>query len=182
MSYFLYAYRTEVERLPQVSIFKLKKSGVLSDCGFQNFEGIMVTPLLEPVFDENNYRLLPTYKFTFRYWISDGDSEKEVEMQIDGVSTTCRYGGKRWWFVCPQASCQRRVGTLYVKNGVLACRECLRLCYASQNENRRMAILFPSVANQAKIEKLDAKIKRRYYNGKPTRLQRRLERLINLSY
>lgn len=53
-----------------------------------------------------------------------------------GLTTTQpRYGGMRWWFICPAQGCGRRVGVLYLSN-VFACRHCLNIAYHSQNEPR----------------------------------------------
>lgn len=175
----LYKYRIEANSLPQVSIFALKKRGLLQYFDIQDFGNIEVS---SQKCNEYGFRPSSTQKFKFRYWVVDGDSSRRVETYVDGTFTPCRFGGKRWWFVCPQVSCQRRVGVLYVKRGVLACRRCLYLCYASQNENKRMAILFRDMKNQNKIDELYTKIKHPYYNGKPTRLKRKIDELINLPY
>ena len=47
--------------------------------------------------------------------------------------TPCQLGGRRPWFLCPQAGCGRRVALLY-EHGGYACRHCLRLAYPSQKE------------------------------------------------
>jgi hypothetical protein len=48
------------------------------------------------------------------------------------TSTPCRFGGRRWWFVCPQTG--RRVGKLYLPNGGcrFLSRDAYRLGYRSQ--------------------------------------------------
>lgn len=47
------------------------------------------------------------------------------------------FGGVRWWFKCPNRSCNRRVGKLYLAPGVkyFVCRHCLDLRYTSQREH-----------------------------------------------
>ena len=45
--------------------------------------------------------------------------------------TTCNYGGRRPWFLCPR--CGRRVAILY-GGAVYACRKCHQLAYKSQRE------------------------------------------------
>lgn len=49
--------------------------------------------------------------------------------------TACNYGGWRPWFICPGASCGRRVGKLYSAGRYFLCRHCYGLAYASQREN-----------------------------------------------
>lgn len=47
----------------------------------------------------------------------------------------CRFGGARWWFVCPLScggrACRRRVRTLYPDGPYFGCRHCHRLSYRS---------------------------------------------------
>lgn len=49
--------------------------------------------------------------------------------------TPCRFGGRRWWLVCPLAvegkACGRRVQKLYLAARYFGCRSCLGLTYAS---------------------------------------------------
>lgn len=47
--------------------------------------------------------------------------------------TACNYGGRRAWWLCPAASCGRRVAVLY-GGAVFACRHCHRLAYRCQRE------------------------------------------------
>lgn len=54
------------------------------------------------------------------------------EQHIPLTSTTCHYGGSRYWFQCPR--CKKRVAILYSFNGPFSCRTCLRVAYYSQSE------------------------------------------------
>jgi hypothetical protein len=47
--------------------------------------------------------------------------------------TSCNYGGRRAWWLCPAVGCARRVAVLY-GGKVYACRHCYRLAYKSQRE------------------------------------------------
>lgn len=47
--------------------------------------------------------------------------------------TACRLGGKRPWWRCPVAGCNRRVAVLY-GGSLFACRHCHDLAYRSQRE------------------------------------------------
>jgi hypothetical protein len=71
------------------------------------------------------------------------------------------------------------VGVLYKAGDYFGCRHCYNLTYSSKNENRRYRNypLFFWLKSLKKIEELEEKIKRPYYNGKPTRKQRRLEKI-----
>jgi hypothetical protein len=75
-----------------------------------------------------NDRLVLNYEITHR----NGKSES-IRDEIFFAWTSCNYGGKRQWFLCPK--CNRRVAILY--GGIyFHCRHCHSLTYASQQESR----------------------------------------------
>lgn len=51
------------------------------------------------------------------------------------------FGGSRWWFLCPQSDCNRRVALIHAAGREFVCRRCLGLVYESQRENRRWRAL-----------------------------------------
>lgn len=115
------------------------------------------------------------------------EEKKDFDYKIPLTTTPCRYGGKRYWFVCPWYKrgiyCGKRVGTLYKDGDYFACRHCYELTYSSRKDNRRykMFPLFNALAIEQKIEELHKQIKRTHYKGKLTRKQRRLEKLYKLA-
>jgi hypothetical protein len=60
-----------------------------------------------------------------------------VQYAVKVISTPCRFGGKRYWFLCPLAMqgrrCGRKVARLYLPPGqsVFGCRLCHDLTYTS---------------------------------------------------
>ena len=137
-------------------------------------------------FDDDGY-LQITYTQTDR----DTDKKKDFDYKIPLTTTPCRYGGKRYWFICPWYKkgvyCGRRVGTLYKDGDYFACRHCYNLTYSSRKQNRRYNLfpLFNVITIEKKIDELHEKIKRPYYAERPTKKQRRLEilyRQAGLSY
>lgn len=62
------------------------------------------------------------------------------------ATTAPRFGGRRFWFVCPRPECQRRCRILYRERDTnaraFACRKCLNLVYDSQRLSRaaRLAV------------------------------------------
>jgi hypothetical protein len=68
------------------------------------------------------------------------------------ATTRPRFGGLRWWFLCPQTTdgkpCERRVGKLYLPPGArsFGCRRCHRLTYTSCQESHRYDSLFRRLA------------------------------------
>ncbi len=117
----------------------------------------------------------------------DTGEKKDFDYKIPLTTTPCRYGGKRYWFTCPWSKggvyCGRRVGTLYKDGDYFACRHCYELTYSSRKVNRRyrMYPLFNILTLEQKIEELSKQVKRPYYQGRPTRKQKQLEKLYNLS-
>jgi len=67
-------------------------------------------------------------RLTYRH--KAGES-KNYPIYIDW--TSCHFGGKRPWFLCPAAGCGRRVAILYC-GAIFACRHCYNLAYACQSE------------------------------------------------
>jgi hypothetical protein len=75
------------------------------------------------------------------YTISyDGNSQK-VNYEIPLSWTSCNYGGKRPWFICPGKNCNRRVAKLYLKQGHFLCRYCHNLAYSSQREEKEWRLM-----------------------------------------
>lgn len=113
--------------------------------------------------------------------------KKEFDYKIPLTSTPCYFGGRRYWFICPWYKngiyCGKRVGALYKDGDYFACRHCYDLTYSSRKVNRRyrMLPLFRVFSLDDKIEKLNSQIKRRYYAGKPTRKQKRFEKLCRMA-
>ena len=57
---------------------------------------------------------------------------------VSMVTTPCRFGGRRWWWLCPRTG--RKVAKLYLPNGgtrfLSRGRSSYQLAYASQRENK----------------------------------------------
>jgi hypothetical protein len=79
------------------------------------------------------------------YTTTRGDAgQKEAsDYHVQLVTTRPRFGGLRWWFVCPLivrgVPCGRRVGKLYLppSSVYFGCRHCYRLTYTSCRESRK---------------------------------------------
>src|SRR5262245_46981160 len=78
-----------------------------------------------------------------------GTEEREaLAYRVALTTTSPRFGGLRWWFVCPLVvngrACGRRVGKLYLPPGgrYFGCRGCHRLTYHSaQTHDKRVDAL-----------------------------------------
>jgi hypothetical protein len=76
--------------------------------------------------------LKPGRWFSLRWSRAEWEDAQELVL-LDW--TACNFGGKRPWFVCPEAGCGRRVAILYGLGRYFLCRHCLDLVYESQREN-----------------------------------------------
>ncbi len=103
---------------------------------------------------------------------TDTEEKKDFDYKIPLVTTPCRYGGKRYWFICPMSRdgkyCGRRVGVLYKDGDYFACRHCNDLTYESRKLSGR-AKSFGRIISIPEIEKMRDSVKRTYYRGKPTK-------------
>jgi len=76
-------------------------------------------------------------KLTLDYQVTPYSGQPQsMKYDIEFTSTPCHYGGVRWWFVCPNQTCHRRVGCLYKPPNSLhfCCRHCHKLTYTSSQE------------------------------------------------
>lgn len=86
-----------------------------------------VTATINVKIELNQVRLSYSYQKKGSEWEKLGYS---VKLQ----TTPCRYGGVRYWFICPAMGCGRRVALLYLGNKIFACRHCYQLAYRSQRK------------------------------------------------
>ncbi len=148
------------------------KGGMLGD-EYKSSVGVEVSTL-----EGDNY-----LRIHYTQTDQDTDEKKDFDYKIPLTTTSCRYGGKRYWFICPwyknNVYCGKRVGTLYKDGDYFACRHCYNLTYSSQKTNRRhkMFSLFNVLTLEQKIEKLQEQVKHPYYKNKSTRKQKQLEKL-----
>ena len=75
------------------------------------------------------------------YTISYDDESKKINYEIPLTWTSCNYGGKRPWFICPGKGCGRRVAKLFSRHGYFLCRHCHDLAYSSQREGKESRLM-----------------------------------------
>lgn len=178
--------KKEADGLEKISIINLKQYGVFRkhtvvsiDWNNHKTNKLLLRVYIALFLDDISPFILFKYEQKSRY----SDSVIHFKYKVYITTTPCRYGGKRYWFVCPCyrnfKHCEKRVGTLYKLEDYFACRHCHNLTYRSRNENHRNR--FTSLLNiltiEQKIEDISKQIKRHYYNGKPTRNQKRIDKL-----
>lgn len=130
------------------------------------------TNMQETMGDEDHIRL--NYMHT-NHWT---DEKSDMDFKIPLTTTPCKYGGVRYWFICPLSKngqyCGRRVGVIYSIGKWFGCRHCGEIAYAKQMEGGKFRWNGVSIPD---IEKAEQEVKRYYYKGRPTRKYRRVIRL-----
>lgn len=96
--------------------------------------------------------------FQYSAWTDDDHAYQKFDYSVRLEPTPCFFGGSRWWFVCPLAtngaSCNRRVGTLYLTDGLyFGCRHCLNITYASSKENHKFDALYSKIGIDPRLAK-----------------------------
>ena len=76
------------------------------------------------------------------YKISCDGEIKKINYEVPLTWTSCNYGGKRPWFICPGKGCGRRVAKLFSRHGYFLCRNCHDLGYLSQREGKDSRLLY----------------------------------------
>jgi hypothetical protein len=72
----------------------------------------------------------------------NGQQKEEVRIKVFLSWTSCNYGGKRAWFICPGRGCGKRVAKLYLKGKYFLCRHCHDLAYSSQREGKETRLIY----------------------------------------
>jgi hypothetical protein len=76
------------------------------------------------------------------YGISrNGSPREDIHITVPLSWSSCNYGGKRPWFICPGKDCGRRVAKLYMGDKYFLCRHCYDLAYPSQRERKEFRLL-----------------------------------------
>jgi hypothetical protein len=73
---------------------------------------------------------------TYRHRRGPGGEWEDVRESVPLTWTACNFGGERPWFICPGASCGRRVAVLYGPGRYFLCRHCYDLTYRSRRDNK----------------------------------------------
>lgn len=101
--------------------------------------------------------------------------KKDFDYKISLVTSSCHFGGIRYWFKCGMYKggkyCGRRVATLYKDGDYFACRHCYDLTYSSKKENYRgyFGMLTKLIYEEKRMEAIRNTLKRQTYAGRPTK-------------
>ncbi len=169
--------KTQADDVLKLSITVLKKIGCLKDWyhgdivwtrrGAWGEHKSTVGLSVSTLFEDKYIQLV--YTQTDR----DTDEKRDFNYKIPLTTTPCRYGGIRYWFICPWYKngnyCGKRVGTLYKDGDNFACRHCYNLTYESRNASGK----YKGFVSIADVEDAEKEVKRMYYDGEPTRKYKR---------
>jgi len=71
--------------------------------------------------------------FSLDYKVRETGGEWElVKLPVALTSIPCRYGGRRYYFLCPNQGCGRRCELLYSVGKYFVCRKCTGYIFATQ--------------------------------------------------
>lgn len=130
----------------------------------------------------NTKELYVQFMYTEIDRITHEKTEKNYSIKL--FTTSCNFGGLRYWLVCP--FCQRKVGGLYIhEKNDFACRHCLDLTYESRNTTKRFRI-YQKFFDMEKAHSKLCRLKTKYYKRRATRkhraLLKKVDRLFEIDY
>ncbi len=129
--------------------------------------------------------VLPHPFISFRYDIlHSGEHFYSMNYKLNLVPQKCHFGNERWFLQCGRKEngsfCGKKVYTLYLRDSRFRCRSCHNLTYESCNEKKPSKNTFLSGLDQ--LDKADRyyekRVKKEYYQGKPTKQYLRYLKLI----
>jgi hypothetical protein len=79
------------------------------------------------------------------------DDTDPYAKEVQVAESTCHFGGRRYWLVCPNPRCRRRTARLFRVDDGLTCRNCAKLSYRSQRERAPLRALRRAQATRRRI-------------------------------
>ena len=153
-----YSNRTETYQVKQISIFFLRRQGFLNEgwrfgtvAWSRNGENTGRITIQSCIKENEKY-----IRFIYTQTNNDTGENKDFDYKVQLTTTSCNYGGVRYWFVCSLTKngnyCGRRVGVLYKSGDYFGCRHCYDLVYKSNRDK------YP-VTSIPELEELEKNIK-----------------------
>jgi len=137
--------KTTVEECRSLSASKFRDWGVFKPGVSYASGGVQWKNGLEEVIANIGYSFSqnPSPRLTLFYTITRSATGEKQDLNyfLEMVTVPCRFGGLRYWFICPLVKegrpCRRRVGKLYLSPGAtyFGCRHCYNLTYESCQEH-----------------------------------------------
>jgi hypothetical protein len=100
-----------------------------------------------------------------------GESDwTDIKQTFQLTNTPCKFGGKKWFFLCSFNNCNKRVRSLYTNGLYFSCRHCARLSYDSCNKTNAYRYgYFKILGKHWDAQEYLSTLKRTTYKGKATR-------------
>ncbi len=137
------AERDTVEGYPFLDINLLSSGGYIKkDCHtacilrYSFFDELVARIIFEGHLDKT----LPFIQLRYTY-----NSDEQLDYRVYLTTTPVHFGGHRWWFVCPNNKCYKRVGKLYCAGKYFLCRHCYNLTYQSCRDSHQLDRLIASI-------------------------------------
>lgn len=111
-----------------------------------------------------NYEFNEPSNLIFTYRIKDSPNDSHILVSLKAIQ--CNYGGKRWFFVCPNENCDHICGKLYQLKGQFLCRLCHELTYASNNRSKLERSLHNAFKYNLEFGNESKVYARQYYRAK----------------
>jgi hypothetical protein len=106
----------------------------------------------------------PFLRLWYTWPWSGTNDEGTKAYQVRLTTTRPRFGGLRWWFICPllvgDRPCNRRIGKLYLpapRARYFGCRHCHDLTYTSCQESHQGDALYAMLAQRVGMEPRDVR-------------------------
>lgn len=127
----------------------------------------------------NTYSENPYARFTYKTRPWGSEQWKDIEFEISMEHSSCRFGGKKWFFICGFRGCVNRARILYFLGDYFMCRKCANLSYESCNasQSRRRGYLKVLLQSWRADEYYSDNVKRKIYNGRLTKKYQRYLRM-----
>lgn len=145
-----------------IRLHQLRKSGALKMAGFnwvwRDCDGDIVSSVTGALESEG---------LTFRFSQNVYGERRSFAIPVRFAWTSCHFGGRRCWFVCP--NCAARCGRLFFAVGGIGCRRCLRVTYTSQRGDAIDRLNLRIAGLERRLTAVD----RRHPDGRPRGMHRR---------
>ena len=175
-----YAWSTQLDSLKSIDMTYLKQWGVLAKvCHWGNYVWSRNGEETGRVSYSTNLDSPDGNHMKLDYKVRNGQSEewKGMDYRVRMVTTSCHFGSVRWWFICPNSRCNRRCRKLYSYGDYFVCHKCTGYWYDSQTwSNQRFR---PIKKYFDADDYYRDRVKREFYNGKPTKKYLKYLRMSN---
>lgn len=180
MGRYYFGNKDTTEQAKRIELSWLRKHDYL--CGYRggNIQwSVSGTPTGKINVTIDTYSDSPNIKLNYKVRKHGDEEWTDIDFSFRMESTPCRFGGKKWYFICGlyrnNVYCGRRARILYQTGNYFGCRKCADLTYGICNESKRSRVGFWKIwSNESRAEEYYIKnVKRHFYAGKPTKKYKR---------